>query len=594
MAIGVAVANAILLVTFAERHREEGTEPAKAAVAGARGRFRPILMTSCAMIAGMVPMALGWSEGGEQSAPLGRAVIGGLVAATLATLIVVPTVFAIVQKGAARGSASIDPFDPQSDYFVADHGDGVATAGVPTNGAPAGGSSPKLPTDRGFLGIVVLAALGAAGSGCTSLSPAQTNHGQQSDKATATPALARVDVVRLERRTIRRTTQQPGQIEAYEVTPIHAKVSGYVQKWNVDIGDKVKQGQVLAVLSVPELDAEAEQKQAAVEEAQAKLAQARAAEEVAQASLASVQAKLIEVRAGTKRAEADLARWKSESARVEQLFRERALTGSLLDETRSKLMASEAASEEVEDQVKTAEVAVLHARALLDKARADVTAAAASIQVARSDARHTQALRAFATIVAPYDGVVTHRDIDVGDLTQPGAQGPPLFTMARYDLVRIIVSVPEMYAAAVNPGARALIRLQALDGKEVEGKVARTSWSLDPRNRTLRAEIDLPNPLGSLRPGLYAHAVITVDEHQNALSVPSTALVRQDARVFCVAIVDGQCMRKTVTPGLDDGTHAEILSGLQGGELIVKALATSLTDGQPVTATEPEVSEAKP
>jgi len=265
-----------------------------------------------------------------------------------------------------------------------------------------------------------------------------------------------------------------------------------------------------------------------------------------------------------------------------------------LDETRSKLRVSEAGSEEVEDQVKTAEMAVLHARALLDKARADVTAAAASIQVARSDARHTQALRAFPTILAPYDGVVTHRNVDVGDLTQPGAQGPPLFTMAWDDLVRIIVSVPEMYAAAVNPGARALIRLQALDGKEVEGKVARTSWCLDPSNRTLRAEIDLPNPLGSLRPGPYAHAVITVDEHQNALSVPSTALVRQNARVFCVAVVAGQCVRKTVTPGLDDGTHAEILSGLQGDDVIVKAFATSLTHGQPVTVTEPEVSKSKP
>ena len=151
----------------------------------------------------------------------------------------------------------------------------------------------------------------------------------------------------------------------------------------------------------------------------------RAAEEVAQASLASVQAKLIEVRAGTKRTEADLARWKAETAHVEQLFHERALTGSLLDETRSKLKASEATNEEVEDQVKTAEVAVLHARRILDKAHADVTVATASIQVARSDARHTQARRAFATIVAPYDGVVTHRNINVGDLPQPGRRDRP-------------------------------------------------------------------------------------------------------------------------------------------------------------------------
>jgi multidrug efflux pump subunit AcrB len=108
MAIGVAVANAILLVTFAEQHRRErGADANRAAVHGAQGRLRPILMTSCAMIAGMVPMAVGWSEAGEQTAPLARAVIGGLAAATLATLIVLPTIFALVQGRATRDSASL-------------------------------------------------------------------------------------------------------------------------------------------------------------------------------------------------------------------------------------------------------------------------------------------------------------------------------------------------------------------------------------------------------------------------------------------------------------------------------------------------------
>jgi len=166
MAIGVAVANAILLVTFAERHYKEGAGPAEAAVAGARGRFRPILMTSCAMIAGMVPLALGWSEGGEQSAPLGRAVIGGLAAATLATLVILPTIFAVVQIGAGRQSASIDPFDPQSAHFIPDHGDEFMTAAAPINGEAESRSATKPQASRGFLGLVALAALGTAASGC--------------------------------------------------------------------------------------------------------------------------------------------------------------------------------------------------------------------------------------------------------------------------------------------------------------------------------------------------------------------------------------------------------------------------------------------
>jgi multidrug efflux pump subunit AcrB len=134
MAIGVAVANAILLVTFAERSRVEGREPWEAAIEGARSRLRPILMTSFAMLAGMVPMALGLGEGGGQSAPLGRAVIGGLLGATCATLIILPAILATLQSRHARISASLDPDDPDSPYFesrplpvtVSDSGDGRA------------------------------------------------------------------------------------------------------------------------------------------------------------------------------------------------------------------------------------------------------------------------------------------------------------------------------------------------------------------------------------------------------------------------------------------------------------------------------------
>jgi multidrug efflux pump subunit AcrB len=117
MAIGVAVANSILLITFAERNRVEGMPVARAAVEGAASRLRPVLMTSCAMIAGMIPMATGWGEGGEQTAPLGRAVIGGLIGATTATLFVLPAIFALLQRDKTRKTASIDPDDPQSPYF---------------------------------------------------------------------------------------------------------------------------------------------------------------------------------------------------------------------------------------------------------------------------------------------------------------------------------------------------------------------------------------------------------------------------------------------------------------------------------------------
>ena len=244
------------------------------------------------------------------------------------------------------------------------------------------------------------------------------------------PAATRVEVVRPERRTIRRTTEQPGQIEAFETTPIHARVAGYVRKWNVDIGAKVKKGQVLAVLSVPELDAEAEQKQAAGRGGRGQARPGRAAEEVAQASLVGVQAKLVEVQAGIKRAEADLARWQAESARVEQLFQRagpdrqpaRRDPEQARGRPRPPARRSGPRSRRPRRRVRQCPG---DARQGPRRRRPPPPPASRSPE---SDARRVQALRAYATIVAPYDGVITARNVDVGDLTQPGPQGQPLFT----------------------------------------------------------------------------------------------------------------------------------------------------------------------
>jgi multidrug efflux pump subunit AcrB len=142
MAIGVAVANAILLTTFAEQGRREGKAAGDAAVEGAKHRLRPILMTSCAMIAGMVPMALGLGEGGEQTAPLGRAVIGGLVVATFATLFILPAVFAVIQGRTSTSSASLDPDDPESEHF--DRGEQPAEREGQEPEAPQATHSPNI------------------------------------------------------------------------------------------------------------------------------------------------------------------------------------------------------------------------------------------------------------------------------------------------------------------------------------------------------------------------------------------------------------------------------------------------------------------
>lgn len=426
-------------------------------------------------------------------------------------------------------------------------------------------------------GLAVVAALAA---GC------ERPTGAEAGRAAAAP-VARVEVVHPERQTIRRTVGEPGQLQAYETAEVHARIPGYVKGWSANIGDAVKKGQVLAELAVPELEAELKQKEAAVEQATARREQAEAAVEVARADIAGSEAKVVEVRAGIHRADADVARWRAELRRVEQLFEARAQTGTLLDETRSKSGSAEATAEEVRAQVKSAEVGLIQARAALDRARSDVDAANAAIDVARADANHARAMLAYARIAAPLDGVVTRRNIDTGDLVRPGPDGPPLFVVARSDIVTIAVDVPEAFAAEVNPGDRASIKLQAMAGRVVEGKVSRISWALDPRTRTIRAEVDLPNPDGRLRPGLYAYATIVAVEHADALTVPSTAVVEEGGKARCVVVADGKAAHRAITVGLNDGTRAEVVSGLAAGDAVVKANAASLADGQPVQVAKP-------
>jgi RND family efflux transporter MFP subunit len=435
----------------------------------------------------------------------------------------------------------------------------------------------------GFAAAVVAAAVAA---GCERSTEKQAGHPAQ--------PVTRVEVVRPERQTVRRTVSEPGQLEAYETTPIHAKIAGYVKSWTVNIGSEIKKGQVLAELWVPEVEADLGEKRAAVEQAQARKTQAEAAVKVAQSAVASAEARVTEVQAGIKRAVADLRRWQQEYGRVEQLFNERAQTGTLLDETRNKLHSADAARDEVRAKVRSAEAALNEARSELDKARSDVAAAAASIDVARSEARHAEAMLGYARIEAPFDGIVTRRNVDTGDLTRPGADAEPLFIVARTDPVTITVGVPEGYATEVNPGDGALIKLQAMKGQTVPGKVTRTAWALDPKTRTIRVEIDMPNPGGKLRPGLYAYATVIVEEHKDVLTIPATAVIPDRDEAFCVTVVDGKAVRRRIETGLSDGTRTEVTSGLQASEEVVKAGAASIVEGQTVEIAKPAAQpEAK-
>jgi RND family efflux transporter MFP subunit len=422
------------------------------------------------------------------------------------------------------------------------------------------------------LGFAVVTA--AVASGCQRSTEKKAGYSAQT--------VTRVEVVRPERRTVQRMVSEPGQLEAFETTPIHAKIAGYVQNVSVDIGYEIKKGQVLAELWVPEVAADLQEKRAAVEQAIARRAQAESAVKVAQAAVTSAETRVGEAQAGVKRADADVTRWQLEDRRVQQLFSERAQTGTLLDETHNKLRSAEAASDEIRAKVRSAEAALSEAQSELDKARSDVVAATANIDVAQSAARQAEAMLGYARIESPFDGVITRRNVHTGHLTRPGSNSAPLFVAARSDILRIAVDIPETYSTDVNPGDSALIKLQALKGRTVEGKVSRTAWALDPKTRTIRTEIDIPNPGGKLRPGLYAYATVIVEEHKDALTVPTTAIFQDQDKTFCVVASENKAIRRPIVLGLSDGTRTEVSSGLEGGDLVVKANAASLSDGQVV------------
>jgi RND family efflux transporter MFP subunit len=391
------------------------------------------------------------------------------------------------------------------------------------------------------------------------------------------------------RKTLVLTTTQPARIEAYEVTPLLAKLAGYVGEVRVDIGDAVEQDQPLAVLRIPELNDEVAQRQALVAQAEAEVRQALAAAAAARAAGEPAVARIGEAQAGISGARADAERWTAEHERIEQLAAGGSVTRKLVDESASQLASARAAVERATAAVASAEAAAREAQALVAKAEADHAAEEAHLRVARADLAYAKTMLGYATLSAPFDGVVTQRAIDTGHFVQPaGGGGRPLLTVARTDKVRVWVDVPELEAGWVEVGDPVSLTIQALAGETVQGRVTRSSWSLDPANRSLRAEIDLPNEGGRFRPGMYAMATIELARRENALTLPAAAIVRDGPQTFVATVSDGTAARRPVKLGLRAGPDVEILEGVDEHASVVQIRAESLADGQRVEVIAPQ------
>jgi RND family efflux transporter MFP subunit len=408
-----------------------------------------------------------------------------------------------------------------------------------------------------------------------------------------------VTPIKAVRKTLVRFAEQPGQVAALEQTPLLAKVSGYVRKIHVDIGDEVsgprhregqadQLGQLLVELDVPELQKELAQKESAIKQVEAEIVQAKAAIKVAQAMQDSAAAAVEEVQASVDRAQADYDRWAAELARITDLASREAVTSKLVEETRSKARAAEAARKEIAAKIKSSEAGVKEAGAQLEKAEADLAAVESRLGVAQAERDRVQTLVDFAEIRAPFDGRVSVRGVDVGHLVAAGNAGDPLLVIVNTATVRVFVDVAEADAVHIQPKAEAKIRLPSLAG-ELDGHVTRTTWVLNESTRTLRVEIDVPNDDGKLRPGMYAHARLKVAERSDALVLPKTALMASGGQTSCwVVDPDGTLRRQAVQTGIEAGGEVEIVSGLTGEEHLIGVNVGAFREGLQV-----DFSEAK-
>ena len=349
--------------------------------------------------------------------------------------------------------------------------------------------------------------------------PRRLARGRLAAATPTAPVAPRVSVVKALAVDAGRLLTLPAGLVANQQTLVYARASGYVSRWLVDIGDRVKKGQLLVQLDTPELDKQ--------------LAQARA-------SLAQTIAALRQAQANR-----DLAKI---TAR-----REAALFARLL------------ISAQENDQAQT-QAAVWEAT---------VKAAQANVAAQRANVGQLEQLVSFGKVYAPYDGTITRRLVDVGQI-------------ASIDPMQAYVDVPQVFAPSVRVGADAKVAVRNFRGRVFPGKVTRTAGALDPASRTLRTEVDISNPKGELLAGMFVDVSLDVAVTHQVVRVPSSAIIA-DSRGVHVAVVDGsgKVHLVAVTTGLDNGTNIELVAGLSGGEQVIAAPPGGVTDGmqvEPVSA----------
>src|SRR6266446_10906199 len=391
--------------------------------------------------------------------------------------------------------------------------------------------TPRRRWSRRQLWIAAAAALVLAAGFLAGYLPRRLARAKLAAATPTAPVAPRVSVVKAVAVDAGRVLTLPAGLVANQQTLVYARASGYVSRWLVDIGDRVKKGQLLVQLDTPELDKQLAQARASLSQTIAALRQAEANRD-----LAKITAR-----------------------------REAALFARLL------------ISAQENDQAQT-QAAVWNAT---------VNAAKANVAAQRANVGQLEQFVSFGKVYAPYDGTITRRLVDVGTLVNAGAgtTAAALFEIASTDPMETFVDVPQVFAPTVRVGADAKIAVRSFRGRVFSGRVTRTAGALDPASRTLRTEVDLANPKGELLPGMYVDVSLDVALSHQVVRVPSSAVI-SDSRGVHVAVVDGSGKVRlvAVTPGLDNGNTIDLVAGLSGGEQVMVTPPSTVTDGLQVQA----------
>ena len=409
----------------------------------------------------------------------------------------------------------------------------------------------------------------------------------QAQGQTENKAALRVKVINPREGGMTRTTTQPGTLHAFQYADLFAKASGFLRAQVVDIGDTVEKGQVLAEVYDPERQQQVELTAAEVERAKAAVQQAQARKATAEAAVSAAEAE-VAVRKTEVSQTAAIRRFREkEYIRFSQLARNSVTDQRVADERQEEYEGAKAAEERAAAAVKAAEADVAKTVAQVITAEADIRRERAEQRVAEARLAQATILAGYTRIISPYTGVVTQRNYHDGDFIRQADRqdSPAILSVARTDLMRVIIYVPDRDTPLLDRGDPAVVRIDALGGEEFKGTVARFSEFELSTNRTMRTEVDLPNPTGRLRMGMYGPVSILLEPPTDFLTIPSKALHEVESGAGSVYVVEGDRARqRPIRIGRDDGIRVEVQSGLSTDDRVIVSYTGSIEDGEPVIA----------